>query len=96
MSEYIRHNGRLQPSVALSLLEQIISGLHAAHRLGVVHRDLKTGNIMLVNAGPGELRAVITDFGLAINVLYADRVLAEPGGQGTPISWLPSSAIPAR
>ncbi len=89
LSESIRHNGRLQPGVALSLLEQIISGLKAAHRLGVVHRDLKTGNIMLVNAGPGELRAVITDFGLAINVLYADRVLAEPGGQGTPAFMAP-------
>ncbi len=84
LSEYIRHNGPMEPTVALPLLEQIISGLIAAHRLGVVHRDLKTSNIMLVNGGPGYLRAVITDYGLAINVLYKDRLLPEPGGQGTP------------
>ena len=40
-------------------------GLAAAHAAGIVHRDLKAENIMLVEQPSGGLRAVITDFGLA-------------------------------
>jgi eukaryotic-like serine/threonine-protein kinase len=84
LSEHIRHNGPLKPATAFDLLEQIVSGLNAAHANGVIHRDLKTSNIMLVSGTLGHLRAVITDFGLATNVLRRDGGLAEGGGQGTP------------
>jgi serine/threonine-protein kinase len=84
LSEHIRHNGPIRPALAFDLLEQIVSGLTAAHANGVIHRDLKTGNIMLVSGTPGNLRAVITDFGLATNVLQPDGGLLEHGGQGTP------------
>ena len=84
LRDHILHHGPLEPALALKLVEQIISGVSAAHRLGVIHRDLKTGNIMLVSSSPGHMRAVITDFGLAINVLHNDGSLPERGGQGTP------------
>jgi len=84
LSEHIRHDGPIKPVLALDLLQQIVSGLNAAHRIGVIHRDLKTGNIMLVSGTLGHLRAVITDFGLATNVLRREGGLLESGGQGTP------------
>ena len=84
LSEHIRHNGPIKPAVAFNLLEQIVSGLDAAHTAGVIHRDLKTGNIMLVSGTLGHLRAVITDFGLATNVLRREGGLLEYAGQGTP------------
>src|SRR5206468_4620576 len=56
---------RLSPDQVLPLAEQVASGLGAAHRAGVVHRDFKSSNVMLV-AEHGEERAVVTDFGLAI------------------------------
>ena len=84
LSEHIRHNGPIKPAVAFNLLEQIVSGLNAAHASGVIHRDLKTGNIMLVSGTLGHLRAVITDFGLATNVLRREGGLLEYAGQGTP------------
>lgn len=84
LSEHIRHEGPVKPALALDLLQQIVSGLNAAHAIGVIHRDLKTGNIMLVSGTMGHLRAVITDFGLATNVLRREGGLLESGGQGTP------------
>ena len=93
LSEYLRHNGPFEPDVALNLVQQLVEGLNSAHTLGVVHRDLKSKNIMLVSAGPGKLRAVITDFGLALNVLTPDGGLQEVGGQGTPDYMAPEQKL---
>ena len=51
---------------AQPIVEQIASALAAAHRVGVVHGDFKSANVMLAPTGPdGDVRAVVTDFGLA-------------------------------
>ncbi len=89
LSEHIRHYGAFAPDRAGELVRQILHGLIAAHAVGAIHRDLKTGNIMLVTSGPGSLRAVITDFGLALNVLRPDAGLEERAGQGTPAFMAP-------
>jgi serine/threonine-protein kinase len=65
LSAYLSRKGVLDRAEALTLLKQVVNGLEAAHGLGVLHRDLKSGNIMLVGEGHGKLRAVLTDFGLA-------------------------------
>jgi len=93
LSEYLRHNGPFEPEAALDLVKQLVQGLNSAHSLGVVHRDLKSKNIMLVNAGPGKLRAVITDFGLALNVLTPNGGLRESRGQGTPDYMAPEQKL---
>ena len=64
--------GRLPMSAALPLAEQMASALDAAHRAGVVHRDFKSPNVMLVDAD-GATRAVVTDFGLARGALPRDH-----------------------
>ena len=92
LSEHIRHDGPLNPALAFDLLEQVVSGLNAAHANGVIHRDLKTSNIMLVSGTLGNLRAVISDFGLATNVLRREGGLVESGGQGTPDFMAPEQA----
>lgn len=53
--------GKPTPGEALRLLEQIASGLDYAHRRGVVHRDLKPGNILFDTEG----NAFLSDFGVA-------------------------------
>jgi len=75
LAQRIRDGGRFQTAAALPLVEQMCAGLGAAHRVGVIHRDFKSSNVMLVkspaSAAGGEppqsqtFRAVITDFGLA-------------------------------
>jgi len=56
--------GPMSMAEALPLLENLADGLTAAHEAGIVHRDFKSGNVMLVQ-GAQRTRAVITDFGLA-------------------------------
>ncbi|MEZ4649400.1 MAG: tetratricopeptide repeat protein [Candidatus Eisenbacteria bacterium] len=67
LASRIRSGGAIPTSSALPLVRQMANALQAAHRAGVVHRDFKSANVMLVPAGSGE-RAVITDFGLAVTV----------------------------
>ena len=61
LKEHIKRNGALSPMQAYNLAAQICDGLEAAHREGVVHRDLKSQNIILDPTN----RVKIIDFGLA-------------------------------
>jgi tetratricopeptide (TPR) repeat protein len=71
----IAREGRLPAAEALALLAQMADALDAAHRAGILHRDFKPSNVMLIGAGgaPGgsagqSARAVVTDFGLACRI----------------------------
>jgi serine/threonine protein kinase/Tfp pilus assembly protein PilF len=57
----LHRQGKLPPSEAVDIMEQVVSGLAAAHSVGVIHRDLKPGNIMRATDG----RVLVMDFGLA-------------------------------
>jgi eukaryotic-like serine/threonine-protein kinase len=58
-------SGALPGREAIDIASQLCSGLAAAHASGVIHRDLKPGNIMLCQTANEGLRVVIMDFGLA-------------------------------
>lgn len=49
----------------VDLLRRVAEGLHAAHRLGLIHRDVKTGNIMVEQGEGGGWQPYVVDFGLA-------------------------------
>ena len=57
----ILDEGPLPPARALSIIRQITLGTGAAHRLGIIHRDLKSQNVMVEDGGA----VAILDFGLA-------------------------------
>ena len=65
LRERLARTGPLDTATALSVAEQIAAGVDEAHREGVIHKDLKSSNIMLVARRDGTTRAVITDFGIA-------------------------------
>src|SRR5262245_46680982 len=61
----VQGEGTLPADVASTITRQVCEGLGQAHRQGVIHGDLKGPNVMLGRDLEGQLRAVVTDFGLA-------------------------------
>jgi serine/threonine protein kinase/tetratricopeptide (TPR) repeat protein len=61
LKSFIRRSGKLTVAKTISVAKQVCEGLEEAHRLGVIHRDLKSNNIMIDRDG----NARIMDFGLA-------------------------------
>ncbi|MEJ7771504.1 MAG: Stk1 family PASTA domain-containing Ser/Thr kinase [Geodermatophilaceae bacterium] len=61
LREVIHENGRLSPAQAFAVLAPTLSGLSAAHRTGLIHRDVKPENILLSCEG----LVKVADFGLA-------------------------------
>ena len=66
LSQHLREHGPLSVEDARPIVQQMAAALSAAHAADVIHRDFKTNNVMLLDAGPSRPpRVVVTDFGLA-------------------------------
>jgi serine/threonine protein kinase len=68
-AEILRELGRLEPADAVSILTQACRGLDYAHRNGVVHRDVKPGNLLRSRDG-GQVK--LADFGIAKAAEHSD------------------------
>ncbi|MEU8195913.1 protein kinase [Microbispora amethystogenes] len=78
LGQVIREDGPLSPERTVEIGLQILDALRAAHRQGVLHRDVKPENVLLTDDG----RVVLTDFGIAR--LEADNTMTRTGLVGTP------------
>src|SRR5690606_5174087 len=64
LGEKLERDGPMAVNEAVSVAQQLLSGLQAAHEAGILHRDFKPDNVMLRPASGEKYRAVIMDFGL--------------------------------
>jgi tetratricopeptide (TPR) repeat protein len=94
LSDRIERDGALPVEEALPLARQIVAGLQAAHDAGVIHRDLKARNIVLVPEPEG-VRVALMDFGLARHAERGkDPTLTESGALvGTPAYMAPEQIL---
>ena len=91
LQEKLDRSGPIETAEVLRIGWQIADGLAAAHRQGLIHRDIKPGNILLEEAAE---RVKITDFGLARAV--DDASLTQSGTiAGTPLYMAPEQALGA-
>ena len=88
LAEYLAGGGRIMPDRAIDIAMDVCSALEAAHAQGVIHRDIKPGNIML--NGRGEVK--VTDFGIARVTTTADTVAQTAAILGTASYLSPEQA----
>lgn len=66
LARHLERNGSPALGTSLSILEQAARGLAAGHRAGLIHRDVKPGNLFVENGDrSGEVRVKVLDFGIA-------------------------------
>jgi len=71
----------------IQLVQQVGDALHSAHQKGLIHRDIKPGNILVTTNQKGALRCVVVDFGLAQSVDART-------GDGTEVAGTPDYLAP--
>ena len=88
LADYLTGGGRIMPDRAIDIAIDVARALEAAHAQGVIHRDIKPGNIML--DGQGDVK--VTDFGIARVTATAETVAQTAAVLGTASYLSPEQA----
>jgi serine/threonine protein kinase len=96
LDEYLKARAPLKPREAAAFIDELLSALSAAHTVGVIHRDLKPGNIFVESKPDGKKGIKVIDFGLAKKADRAGGSVAptNPGTLlGTPAFMAPEQVL---
>src|SRR3978361_1571377 len=88
LRDLLRERGVLSPAQAVSIMEPVLGALAAAHRAGLVHRDVKPENILLSDDGAVK----VADFGLA-RAIEADASSTRTGLMMGTVAYCPPEQI---
>jgi serine/threonine-protein kinase len=93
LDDLVSYASALPPGRVVFILEQVCRALHEAHLAGLVHRDVKPGNVIVCERGGESDVAKVLDFGLvkAIDATDVSAGAAEAGLTGTPLYMAPES-----
>src|SRR5947209_11735649 len=94
LEDLLERHGPLAPERVVHLLRQTCQGLHEAHGIGLIHRDIKPGNVFVAQRGGLYDVAKLLDFGLVkpVTELPAARLTQEGAIAGTPLFMSPEQA----
>ncbi len=98
LAQHIRSSGRLKPTEASPIVQQLLDGLGAAHAAQIIHRDLKPANVFLLRQPGRDDFVKILDFGVSkFSVLSEEMSMTRTGAVlGTPYYMSPEQAKGAR
>ncbi len=88
LSAVLRESGPIEPGRAAQITAQVAAALASAHRHGVVHRDIKPGNVLITNEG----QVKVTDFGIARAVNTEESLTQTGAVMGTATYFSPEQA----
>ncbi|MBW8825079.1 MAG: Stk1 family PASTA domain-containing Ser/Thr kinase [Acidobacteria bacterium] len=88
LSQIVRDEGPLEPTRAAEITQSIAGALGFAHRNGVIHRDVKPGNVLLAPQG----QVKVTDFGIARAVSASENLTQTGTVMGTATYFSPEQA----
>lgn len=89
LEDKLRREGAITWEAALPLLNQVLLAAGYAHKAGVIHRDIKPGNIMITPGG----EVKVMDFGLG-KILDKDKIARSTNAGGTPYYMSPEQVGP--
>ncbi|MBT9257955.1 serine/threonine protein kinase [Phycicoccus sp. MAQZ13P-2] len=90
VASLVGDHGPLPPLLVAELLRQLLSALGSVHRAGIVHRDVKPANLLLLATGRERPHLLLTDFGIAVDE-SVPRFTRTGGVTGTPGYIAPES-----
>lgn len=88
LADYLSGGGRIMPDRAIEIAEAVCDALAAAHAQGVIHRDIKPGNIMITPSG----QVKVADFGIARVTTSAETIEQTAAVLGTAAYLSPEQA----
>lgn len=95
LAELVQRFGPLPPARVIHLLRQTCEGLNEAHQAGLIHRDIKPGNVFAAKRGGAYDVAKLLDFGLvkAIHPTVDDAATQDGMITGSPLYMAPEQAL---